>query len=60
MYPAAKGDMMAVVIVAFVFGLTTTSTMLGIVLASSYGPAKLPLGNSSLRGCNKVFGTIIS
>ncbi len=44
MYPAAKGDMMTVVIVAFVFGLTTISTMLGIVLASSYGLAKLPLG----------------
>jgi len=44
MYPAAKGDMMNVVIVAFVFGLTTISTMLGIVLASSYGLAKLPLG----------------
>ena len=43
MYPAAKGDMMTVVIVAFVFGLTTISTMLGIVLASSYGLAKLPL-----------------
>jgi sulfite exporter TauE/SafE len=44
MYPAAKGDMMTVVIVAFVFGLTTISTMLGIVLASSFGLAKLPLG----------------
>ena len=44
MYPAAKGNMMTVVIVAFVFGLTTISTMLGIVLASSYGLAKLPLG----------------
>ena len=44
MYPAAKGDMMTVVIVAFVFGLTTISTMLGVVLASSYGLARLPLG----------------
>ena len=44
MYPAAKGNMMNVVIVASVFGLTTISTMLGIVLASSYGLAKLPLG----------------
>ncbi len=44
MYPAAKGDMMSVVIVAFIFGLATISTMLGIVLASSYGLAKLPLG----------------
>ena len=31
-----------------------------VLLVSVYGPAKLPLGNSSLRGCNKVFGTIIS
>jgi len=44
MYPAAKGDMMTVVIVAFVFGLVTISTMLGIVLASSYGFKKLPFG----------------
>lgn len=44
MYPVAKGDMMTVVIVTFIFGLTTISTMLGIVLASSYGLAKLPFG----------------
>ncbi|MFC1941530.1 sulfite exporter TauE/SafE family protein [Chloroflexota bacterium] len=44
MYPAAKGDMLTVTIVAFAFGLTTISTMLGVVLASSYGLARLPLG----------------
>ncbi len=44
MYPAAKGDMMTVATVAFVFGLITISTMLGIVLALSYGLVKLPLG----------------
>ena len=43
MYPAAKGDMMTVAIVAFVFGLVTILTMLSIVLALSYGLAKLPL-----------------
>jgi sulfite exporter TauE/SafE len=44
MYPAAKDDMMTVAIVALVFGLTTISTMLGIVLASFYGVARLTLG----------------
>lgn len=44
MYPAAEGSMMTVAVVAIVFGLTTIATMLCIVLASSYGLAKLPLG----------------
>ena len=44
MYPAAKGNMMNVAIVAFAFGITTIATMLSIVLASSYGLAKVPLG----------------
>ena len=44
MYPAAKNDMLAVALVAFVFGLVTISTMLGIVLASSYGLTRLSLG----------------
>jgi len=43
MYPAAKGNMMSVAIVASIFGLTTIATMLGIVSASSYGLSKLPL-----------------
>ena len=42
MYPAAKHNMLAVIVVAFVFGLVTISTMLGIVLVSFYGLAKLP------------------
>lgn len=43
MYPAAKHDMTSVAIVAIIFGLATISTMLGIVLASSYGLSKLPV-----------------
>jgi sulfite exporter TauE/SafE len=42
MYPAAKHNMLAVTAVAFVFAIATISTMLGIVLASYYGLAKLP------------------
>ncbi len=43
MYPAAKNNMMSVVIVASIFGLTTIATMLSIVLASFYGLSRLPL-----------------
>jgi len=43
MYPAAKGNMIAVAVVASIFGLTTIATMLVIVLASSYGLSRLPL-----------------
>ncbi|MEW6609536.1 MAG: sulfite exporter TauE/SafE family protein [bacterium] len=41
MYPAAKGNMITVAIVSFIFGLTTIATMLGIVLALSFGLSKL-------------------
>lgn len=44
MYPAAKGNMISVALVAVVFGVVTISTMLGIVLVSSFGLAKLPFG----------------
>jgi len=43
MYPAAKGSILAVGVVVFVFGLTTILTMLGVVLAFSLGLAKAPL-----------------
>lgn len=43
MYPAAKNNMMSVVMVASIFGLTTIGTMLSIVLASFYGLSRLPL-----------------
>ncbi|MBN2483373.1 MAG: sulfite exporter TauE/SafE family protein [Candidatus Omnitrophica bacterium] len=44
MYPAAKGNMFLVAAVSLVFGITTITTMLAIVLAVSYGLAKLPMG----------------
>ena len=43
MYPAAKNNMMSVVMVVSIFGLTTIGTMLSIVLASFYGLSRLPL-----------------
>ncbi|MGB7055869.1 MAG: sulfite exporter TauE/SafE family protein [bacterium] len=43
MYPAAKGSLVDVAIVAAVFGSITISTMLAAVLVSYYGLSKLPL-----------------
>ncbi len=43
MYPAATHNIMAVIIVVAIFGLTTISTMMAIVLSSYYGLSKLPL-----------------
>lgn len=43
MYPAARNNMMSVVMVVSIFGLTTIATMLSIVLASLYGLSRLPL-----------------
>lgn len=43
MYPAAKGNIASVVLVAAVFGVATISTMLVLVLTFSYGLVKLPL-----------------
>ncbi|MDI6641855.1 MAG: sulfite exporter TauE/SafE family protein [Elusimicrobiota bacterium] len=43
MYPAAKGNMITVVMVTAIFGLTTVGTMLGIVLGSFYGLSMLQL-----------------
>jgi nickel/cobalt exporter len=43
MYPAAKGSLLDVAIVAAVFGSVTISTMLAAVLVSYYGLSKLPL-----------------
>ena len=43
MYPAARGNMASVALVASVFGLTTIGTMLAVVWASSYGLSKLHL-----------------
>lgn len=43
MYPASQNDIASVIMVATVFGLTTISTMLALVLVFSYGLLKLPL-----------------
>ena len=43
MFPAAKGNMLSVAMVATVFGVVTISTMLTLVMVLSFGLAKLPL-----------------
>jgi len=43
MYPAAKGNMISVVMVAGVFGITTIFTMLALVMILSHGLSKIPL-----------------
>ena len=41
MYPAAEHDMMSVVLVASIFGVTTILTMMAIVLGAGYGFSKI-------------------
>lgn len=41
MFPAAKGNMLDVAVVASVFGTVTVGTMLGVVLAAYHGLARL-------------------
>ena len=43
MYPAAKSNIAAVVLVAGVFSAVTIGTMLGVVLVSTFGINLLPL-----------------
>jgi nickel/cobalt exporter len=43
MYPASEHNILAVALVASVFGAVTIGTMIGIVMTSHYGPSKLPL-----------------
>lgn len=43
MYPASEGSMFVLLLVSFVFALTTISTMLVVVLVASYGVQVLPL-----------------
>jgi len=43
MYPAAKADFSGVLLVASTFGIVTICTMLGIVLAGSFGISFVPL-----------------
>jgi hypothetical protein len=44
MYPAAKHNMLGVVLVTTAFGLTTIGTMLVLISLSSWGLSFLPLG----------------
>lgn len=43
MYPAAKENFGGVLLVTLIFGTVTISTMLGIVVASTWGLKRLPL-----------------
>jgi hypothetical protein len=43
MYPAARGSIFDVVIVALVFGVITITTMLGAVLVSYFGLRNIPM-----------------
>ncbi|HOV21882.1 MAG TPA: sulfite exporter TauE/SafE family protein [bacterium] len=58
MYPAAKGNMINVAITTFIFGLTTISTMLCIVLSLSYGLSMFPLRKFE-KYSNALAGLII-
>jgi sulfite exporter TauE/SafE len=43
MYPATKGNLASVALVAAVFGIVTVGTMLTVVLVSHFGLSRLPL-----------------
>jgi sulfite exporter TauE/SafE len=58
MYPAAKGNMLNVAVVASIFGVITIFTMIFIVLISSYGLSRSPLGRLE-RYSNALAGLII-
>jgi len=44
MYPAAKSNMLGLVLVTFLFSAVTIATMLGMVMALSFGFRMVPLG----------------
>lgn len=58
MYPAAKGSIWAVIVVAAVFGIVTISTMLAVVLIVSFGLMRLPLADFQ-RYSHALAGLII-
>jgi sulfite exporter TauE/SafE len=41
LYPAAKSNVAAAVIVALIFGITTVATMVGCVMACRYGLSRV-------------------
>jgi nickel/cobalt transporter (NicO) family protein len=59
MYPAAQHDTAGVIAVTSVFGLVTISTMLTIVVLSSYGLKFLPLGKFD-RYSHAIAGSTIA
>lgn len=59
MYPASHHNTSGVVAVTTVFGLTTITTMLSIVLVSSYGFKLLPMGNLD-RYSHAIAGSTIA
>jgi nickel/cobalt exporter len=50
MFPAARGSISAVVLVATVFSVATIGTMLGVVMTSYYGLSKLHVGSLERYG----------
>ena len=58
MYPAAKENFGGVLMVTLVFGIITISTMLGIVIASTWGLKRLPLKNMERYAHALAGGTI--
>ncbi len=50
MYPAAKGEMMDVLVVVFVFGVTTLATMAGAVLLAHLTVSRVVLPGLSRSG----------
>ena len=59
MYPASQHDASGVIAVTAVFGLTTISTMIAIVVVSSYGFKLLPLGKLD-RFSHAIAGSTIA
>lgn len=60
MYPASHNDMMSVITVAATFGLTTIGTMVGIVLAVTFGLKPLSLGGLGKYAHSLAGGTILA
>ncbi len=59
MYPASQHDLSGVFAVTSVFGLVTISTMVGIVLVSSFGFKLLPMGKMD-RFSHAIAGSTIA
>jgi sulfite exporter TauE/SafE len=58
MYPAAKGNMFGVVVVALIFGFTTIGTMTAAVLLGRFAVGRLPFGGLA-RYSHAVAGFVV-